>query len=275
MNTIVVPVDFSAVSLNAVQFATDLALSKGASMVLFNTYQIPLTFTEVPVVAVTVEELSEISRSRLSELQNSLEHITSGRLKIYVESRLGGVVEELDDFCQKLRPSAVVMGSAGHGRLHELFIGGNTSEAMNKIRFPLIIVPPGARFKKPMNVGLACDMNEIVETLPSERIHEVIGWFGSNLYVLNVTPEAVSMNEDLNAESLMADTLLADLKPTYRFLEEDDVRDGVQSFAETHNLDWLLVIPKKHRNFSLLLKRSVSRDLAFHTHIPIVCLPVQ
>jgi hypothetical protein len=185
---------------------------------------------------------------------------------------LGELVPELEDLCDKVQPAAVVMGTTGHGQMHEIFVGGNTSAAMRKIGFPLIVVPPGAIFKKPKNMGLACDMEEVVKTMPSEKIHEIVRWFDSKLSVLNVKHVAGYLEADLNTESLMADTFLDDLKPSYEFLIDDDVREGIQAFAETHNLDWLIVIPKKHRDFSSILKRSISRQLAYQSHIPIVCL---
>jgi nucleotide-binding universal stress UspA family protein len=272
MNAIIVPVDFSPVSLNAVHYATKLALAKGASLVLLNTYQIPLTMSEVPVATVTVEELSEISRLRLAELKTSLEHTTSRTIKFYTESRLGDVVGALEELCGSLQPSAVVMGTTGHGQMHDFFVGSNTSEAMKRLVYPLIVVPPGAVFKTPKNIGLACDMEGVVDNLPSDKIHELVRWFDSNLFVLNVRPVGEVMGVDMNTESLFADTLLADLKPSYSFLTGEEVSDGLQTFAEKQNLDWLILIPKKHRGFSGFLKRSVSKQLAYQTHIPVVCI---
>lgn len=272
MRTIIVPVDFSPVSLNSVHYALNMAIAMDASLILFNTYQIPLTFTEVPVVTVGVEELSELSRTRLKDLKSSLEHLSSDRIKIYQESRLGDVVSELEAFCEEVDPIAVVMGTTGHGVIHDLFVGGNTVRAMKSLRHPLLIVPSGAVFKKPTDVLLACDMVEVAETMPSKFIHGLLSGFGSKLYVLNVRKGDGGGDGSLEFESLMADTLLSDLDPEYHFIGEVDPADVIQEFAERHNVAWIIVVPRRHTGFESLLRKSVSKELAYQSNIPLVCL---
>jgi len=57
MKTLIVPTDFSPVSINAMNYAADMALNIDASLLLLHVYQIPVTFTEVPVVNISLEEI--------------------------------------------------------------------------------------------------------------------------------------------------------------------------------------------------------------------------
>lgn len=272
MKSIIVPVDFSPVSLNAVHYATNMAVALKADIVLLNTYEIPLTFSEVPVAAVSVEELASISEKRLGDLKSSLEHITSNGLKIYRESKLGSLIDELEALCVKLKPMAVVMGTLGHGQVHDLFLGANTVTAMHRISIPIIVVPAGALFRVPEKILLACDLGEVVDTLPSKHIRDLMRWFDSRLYVLNIRREGSILRDAEHSETLMLDTILTDLGPEYHFLQGEDVPESVGEFAENNGMDWIVVVPKKHNKLAEILHRSVSREIAYRSHIPLVSI---
>ena len=272
MKTLIVPTDFSPVSINAMNYAADMALSIDASLLLLHVYQIPVTFTEVPVVNISLEEMKKISEEKVAELKKGLEHITSGKLKVYAESRLGEVTDEIEDLCKKINPFAVVMGTKGAGGLERLFLGSNTLTAIRHLTYPVIVVPPGAVFNGIKKIGFACDLNEVVETTPSDKIHEVCTMFNARLLVLNVDYKNKHFLPETPEESLLLHTLLEDLDPVYQYIEHEDVVDGINEFAEKQTLDLVITIPKKHKLLSGLFQKSHTRELVFESHIPIMCI---
>src|SRR5690242_2214604 len=62
MKTILVPVDFSETSKNALKYAMALNEKTGAAIVLFHSYNIPLYITDVPVVIPDPEMPVEIQK---------------------------------------------------------------------------------------------------------------------------------------------------------------------------------------------------------------------
>lgn len=272
MKTLIVPTDFSPVSINAMNYAADMALSIDASLILLHVYQIPITFTEVPVVNISLEEIKKISEEKVGELKKGLEHITSGKLKVYAESRLGEVTDEIEDLCKKIHPFAVVMGTKGSGGLERLFLGSNTLTAIRHLTYPVIVVPPGAVFNSIKKIGFACDLNEVVETTPSDKIHEVCTMFNASLLVLNVDYKNKHFTPETPEESLLLHTLLEDLDPVYQYIEHQDVSEGINEFAEKQSLDLVITIPKKHKLLSGLFQKSHTRELVFESHIPIMCI---
>jgi nucleotide-binding universal stress UspA family protein len=272
MKTLIVPTDFSPVSLNAVNYAAEMAMSIDASLILLNVYQIPVTFTEVPVVNISIEELKRISEERVEELKKGLEHVTSGKLKIYGESRLGEVTDEIESFAKKINPFAIIMGTKGATGIERLFLGSNTLTAIRHLTFPVIVVPPGAVFSGIKKLGFACDLNEVVETTPSDQIHAVCNTFNAKLFVLNVDYNNRHFKPETPEESILLHTMLEDLSPVYQYIEDPDVAEGINRFAETQGINMIITIPKKHKLLSGLFQKSHTRDLVFHAHIPIMCI---
>lgn len=272
MKTIIVPTDFSPVAVNAMHYAANMASSIGASIILFHAYQVPVAFSEVPIVSISMEEMKQISEEKLAEQKAGLEHLTSGNIKIYSENRLGDTIDELENYCKSISPFAVVMGTKGASAMERLFLGSNTLSAIKHLSCPVIIVPPGATFHPIHKLGFACDLREVVETTPVRFIHDLCTMFNAELLVLNVDYKNRNFKTDVPEQSLLLHNMLEPLSPSYHFIENPNIEEGIHSFAETHGVDMIITIPKKHKLTEGLFQKSHTRELAFHAHIPIVAM---
>ena len=273
MKTIIVPTDFSPVAINAMNFAADMALGINASLLLLHAYQVPVTMTEVPVLVMSVDELKKGSEERLEDLKLSLNHITSGKLKIYTEAKLGDTVDVLEEACNHIQPFAVVMGTKGATGFERVLFGSTTLSAIRHLKWPVIVVPPGKEFGKGINkIGFACDFKEVVETTPVHFIKQMVKEFNAELHVLNVDYESRQFKPETPEQSLLLHTMLEDANPNYHFINQPDIEDGINEFAEKNNLDLLIAIPKKHKLLEGIFKPSSTKQLVTQSHIPVMCV---
>ena len=65
MRTIVAPTDFSSVSINALNYAADLAAAIEADLILLHVVQIPITVSEIPFTSVDYEKITEEAEHEL------------------------------------------------------------------------------------------------------------------------------------------------------------------------------------------------------------------
>ena len=256
MKLIIVPTDFSPLADNALKYAMDLAIAMEGSLMLLNVYQLPISFSEVPMVTISVEELRKISEEKLAEIKQQIERITEGKIKIYTESKLGDVAEEVDALSKILNPFAVVMGTRGVTGAGRFFLGSNSLSVIGKISTPVFIVPPGASFKPIKKVGLATDLRNVVDTVSVSPIKSLVNMFNAELHVLNVDFERKHFTSYTPEETLNLDTMLSGLNPTYDFIENKDVDEGINEFATKNNLDLIITLPKKHRFIESLFEKS-------------------
>ncbi len=272
MKTLIVPTDFSPIATNAMNYAVDMALSINASVLLLHVYQVPVTCSEVPVTVVTVEEMKKMSEEKLEELKQGIKKTTSGKIKVYTEARLGDVVDEIEALCKSIQPFAVIMGTKGASVVERLFLGSSTLTAIRHLTWPVIIVPPGATFNGIRKIGFACDFKKVVETTPVKFIKDVVKEFNAELHVLNVDYNNKQFTPATPEESLLLHTMLEELKPGYHFINNPNVEEGINKFAEENNLGLIIVIPKKHKLLDGLFQKSHSKEFAFHSHIPILAV---
>lgn len=272
MKTIIVPTDFSTVANNTMNYAADLAKETGSSILLFHAYQVPVSITDVPIVLVSVEDLRRNADNKINDLKRSLEQTTAGSIKIYTESRLGDTVDELKGVCDRIAPFAIVMGTKGISGLAGVFLGSTALTAIKHLHYPVIVVPPGKKYSSIKKVGFACDFREVVETTPTQFIKDFVKEFHAELYVLNVDYKNSKFNPDTPEQSLLLHTMLEDLNPKYEFIENENVDAGIEKFALSNNLDLVITIPKKHKLLEGLFKKNHTRELVFHSHLPIMCV---
>lgn len=273
MKTIIVPTDFSPIATNAMNYAADMAQAINASITLLHVYQVPVSMTEVPVVMVSVDELKKGSEEKLRELKADLEHVSSGKLKVYTESRLGNTVDELEDLCQHLHPFAVVMGTKGSTGLERILFGSTTLTAIKHLKWPVIVVPPGKEYGKGIKkVGFACDFQEVVETTPTDYIKSLVSEMHAELHVLNVDYQGKHFEPETPEQSLLLHTLLEDMNPNYHFINHEDIEDGLNDFSEKNNLDLLITIPKKHKLLEGIFKPSSTKQLLVQSKVPVMCV---
>ena len=273
MKTIIVPTDFSPIATNAMNFAADMAVNINASLMLLHVYQVPVSMTDVPVVMVSAEELRKSSEAKLQEIKDAMTHITSGKIKVYTEARLGDVSDELEDVCKLIQPFAVIMGTRGTSGVERILFGSTTLTAIRHLKWPVIVVPPGKEYGTGIKkIGFACDFDKVVETTPIQFIKNMVKEFGAELHVLNVDYESRHFKPETPEESVMLNELLADLKPNYHFIEHVDIEDGINEFVEENNIDLLITIPKKHKLLDSLFKKSSTKQLVTQSHVPVMCV---
>lgn len=273
MKTIIIPTDFSPVATNAMHFGIDMAKSIGASVILLHVYQVPVSYTDTPIVLISVEELKKEAEQKLKKLQEEVEHMTSGSIKIYTEARLGNIADEIENLCEKVKPFAVVMGSKGSSGIEKILFGSTTLTAIRHLTWPVICVPPGKTFGDGIKkIGFACDFKNIVETTPAEAIKTFVKEFNAELHVLNVDYHNKQFRPETPEQSALLHTLLQEANPVYDFIEHKDIEDGLNDFAEKNNLDLLITIPKKHKLLEGVFKPSSTKQLVVQSHIPVMCI---
>jgi hypothetical protein len=96
--------------------------------------------------------------------------------------------------------------------------------------------------------------------------------FSAELHVLNVDYKNSHFKPGTPQESVLLHTLLEDLNPKYDFIEDSNIEAGIEKFAEKNDLDLVITIPKKHKLLEGLFRKSHTKDLIFHSHLPIMCV---
>jgi hypothetical protein len=164
------------------------------------------------------------------------------------------------------------MGITGRGKLEETLIGSNTISVARNTKVPVIIVPSNARYQPIEEVLLACDFKKVVETTPVAPLEKIMDETRAKLFVINIDHDNKSFTPDTPFETAMLDTLLHKYNPEYHFVDSTDFTEAINRFATEKKIDLIVTLPRKHGFFENLFKRSHTKMLAFHSHVPLMVI---
>jgi len=270
MKTILVATDFSPAAFNAAKYAADMATVINADILLLHVFQLPISYSEVPLT-VNEADMMEQADKAIEALREQLTEHTHNKINIQTEVRMGTFYRELNDVCERISPYTVVMGSQGTTATDRLLFGGHTVHAMKHLMWPLITVPNGAAFSAVKKIGLTCDFDKVVDTIPVDEIKMLVNDFHAELHILNTGKQKV-FDPNIVFQSGLLQEMLVTLKPNYHFITHENTDQGIMDFAEENNIDLLVVLPKRHGLFDSLLHKSHTKQMVLHSHVPVMAL---
>jgi len=271
MKLIVAPTDFSAISLNAVNYAADLSCIIGTNLSIIHVSPVPMTYSEVPIPPYSLEKMFKDAEAQMTLIKENIILRTREKIKVITEVMQGAVMSEMIEYCSSVNPYAVVMGAESASAFERFIFGGKTISAMNRLSWPLIVVPPEAKFVSLKNIGLACDFRNVVETIPIKEISSLVKEFNAELHVLHVSAEnGDSFDSETIEESEWLRDILGELNPKYHFIKSSEIEKNINEFAEKNKLDLLIIIPKKHNLIQTLFQQSHSKKLVLQTQVPLM-----
>lgn len=274
MKTILVPTDFSVTAYNALRYAAELAGFSQTKLILFHAYHIPVPTTEIPVMLISPEELENENKQRIKKFEKEVSELSSNKLKVESIVKQGFATDEILDLIKKKKIDMVVMGMKGENELGKI-IGSIVTSVMKKATCPVIVVPEKAKFQQIKKIVYACDYEKIYDHSALEPLWELARIHDAEIMVFNVRDSRVHPSTEQAIEGIRLDHWLGRVKHSYWFSEKSDVVEAINDFVKKNHAVMIAMVGHKHSFPENLIHRSVTKRMAFHTHIPLLVLHVE
>jgi nucleotide-binding universal stress UspA family protein len=283
MQTIIVPTDFSTTAANAaayaVQFAEQISIKR---ILLFNAYEIPIALDPLMpgVQMLELDSYREVATNNLHQFRDELRSaFPNSTIQFDVAIEYGSITGGLEMIASKEKIELIIMGITGGGALEETLIGSNTTSVAGALGLPVLIIPPHAKFNPVKKIMLSCDFDHADKFIPVDIIRDLLNDTHAKLLVFNIEVDVEETNAKYPAsvmgEGFAVHTLLQEFHPTYHFAKNVEYVDGVNEFADSHQVDMIISIPKRKGFFEKLFIKSTTKKLAFHTHLPLLVVHKQ
>jgi nucleotide-binding universal stress UspA family protein len=271
MKTILAPTDFSGSSLNAVNYAADLAFSINAKLVLFHAIPFPIAISEISVPGDVIDDMVDVDQRDMDNLHRILEERTKGKIIITTDVKIGNTEQEIENICLKEKPLAIVMGIRSGKSFERAIMGSSVFHIMNHVAFPTLIIPEHISYGEIKNIGLLFDLQKTEEQLPVETITEWLSLFKARLEIINISTHSKDFKTDLSIEAIAIQKRLHAFNPGFHRLPSDNIAEELNEFVKTHPLDLLMVFPGKHGIFRIFHKKN-SKFIVTHIELPILSI---
>jgi len=276
MNTLLVPIDFSECSHKAIHFAIEIAKASNAKIILFHSFHIPIPPPDAVVDPIPLSLLMEENKKRLEKTaeEELLKNQAFGKVDIECKVTVGFATDEIIEAAKKHRVSMIVMGTQGASGIKKIVLGSNTTSVISKSNCPVLVIPEKAKFSSFKRIAVAVDLREIKNNKVFDPLVELAVSFNSEVKLFSVKKDVKErLTIEQAMEKLNLDKVLVKIPHTFHLAKDGDVVHAIDTFVKDSHADLLTTIPQKHTFVELMLNKSVTRDLAFHVHVPLLCLP--
>jgi nucleotide-binding universal stress UspA family protein len=281
MKKILVPIDISLNSKNALHIAAEIAVKAGARLELIHAnvatiYSMPLSEYAAMAEYGNDEDYEETATVALEKLKLELRETPAfAKLKIGVRVAEGFLHSCIREVAEEDKVDLVVMGTKGVSGLQEFLVGSNTEKVIRTAPCPVLAVPAGVEKFELKTVLLPSTLKDDQRGI----FKYLAGWqkaFGFNVKVLYLNnPSGFPTDGSAEArKNRMAEA--AGLQKTEvvlsmgTFFEEDTIL----SVANQYDADMIAMATHQRKGLSHVFFGSVTEDTVNHSNIPVLAVPV-
>lgn len=273
MKNIIIPVDFSQQSENALKIAASLAQIHGATLLVLHMLELsPAIVSESEYIA--PEQMVHLLKTGEKRFNSFLDKPYLKGLKITPIIKHYKVFSEVNDVAKQHEADLVVMGSHGTDGLQEIFIGSNTERVVRSCEVPVLVIKENTTTFHPKRFVFACDFKE--ETIPALNKAIAMGkQFGSEMHFvyINVAGDRFLSTADIQSRiSKLLETARLEIKVD--IYNDYTVEKGVFNYSEKVSADLIGIPTHGRRGLSHFLMGSIGESIANHSKIPVITFKI-
>jgi nucleotide-binding universal stress UspA family protein len=269
---ILVPIDFSECSINALKYATELAKLMKAEITILHAFNIPVTHGEIGATSIVnslASGIEEDIKDNFNELSIKVPTLSEVQYETVVKHSF--VLDAVYNYCNANKIDLIVMGTSGASGLDEVLVGSNTYSIIKEINCAVIAIPINASFESVNKIALASDYRDFDEKV-LEPLKFISRLFAAEIHVLHIS-EAFKLDDEEAEIAKKLERYLKGVDHHYNLVVNDDFEDGLETYITDKEIDMVAIIPRKRNLFERIFGKSASKKIIFHAHIPLLALP--
>ncbi|MBO3116071.1 universal stress protein [Winogradskyella sp. DF17] len=260
MKKILVPVDFSDTSKNALLYALDLF--EGSQMEItilhiFGTHSTALMMKSIDGILIKNAE---------RDLNALIDEIRAKAPSVIFKTKLAKnyAVSTISKLGDSGIYDLIIMGTKGVSGMKEVFMGSVAGGVISNTSAPVIVVPLDYKFTPLEKVVFAIGDINISDKSKVEPIREIVKTHGSKLEVLHISEKG---------EPDVIDSLKAfeDLNPKFSHKTgSGDLNQHLNVHINNNDVDLLCLMRTKKDFFDRILSSSVTLKQTFNSTVPLL-----
>lgn len=279
MKKIIVPIDFSVHSENALKAAALIAKKINASLVVVHMIGIAessLTKSNADINKQTVF-LLKLSEKRFAEF---LDKDYLKGISILPVVKKYTVFTELNTVAKEYEAEIIVMGSHGTSGFNEMFVGSNTEKVVRSSEVPVLVIKnPISEISWTKGV-FACDFSpeNISAYKKAKSFFQLIEAEMQLLYV-NLPSQLFKSTEEMEDKVYKfltdaGETNILDAINKVTYYNDYSVESGIFKYSQTINADIISLPTHGRQGLAHIFNGSIGEDIANHSDLPVLTVKI-
>lgn len=271
MKTLIAATDFSKASLNAVNYAADMAAVIQAKLVLLHVLHVQLV-SDIPEYTMQVEEdVFEERNKKMELLKQQLEKRIGRRVPVSFKIIEGDINGSIESFADDKKPFALVMGSKGTNKLEDFIFGSVTLHTAKHSHYPVLIIPEKAKFTSVSAIAFASDLVLEPASAALKTLRQWLNAFDAQLSIINVSYNAAKKDEKEKEFSALKKHL-GQHNIYFNQPVNDSVPEGIFKYIRKNKPDVIALIYHKESFLHRVVFKSEFKNILKSINIPILII---
>jgi nucleotide-binding universal stress UspA family protein len=281
MKKILIPIDFSRASNNAVCYAVALSQQHSLKQIILvvNVYitEFEQLIPSADFIQYSMDNAAELDdnlKIQFQQLKHNLLHKLKPEIRVSFILSRSPFLQSLRNIISHHQPDLLLIGS-NHGVLGEAsYIGDHLIKIARISTIPVLIIPELTHYQVIKQVLIPFNLSNISLLKLIRKMSKLKEWPHPELLFLNVanTADPVTAAEiNKRAASGIARNL-ADYKCRFFNSTEKDVLKGINHFSFANELELIIALPGEHSFLFNLTHRSIIKGLANNNYKPVLIL---
>jgi nucleotide-binding universal stress UspA family protein len=269
MKRILVPVDFSDYSVEALKVAAQIARKNQSEIILLHLLELPHQSSDAFGNGNSIPEIIFFKDKAIEKLEELLESTFLKGIDVFESIEFNKVELGVIDASIKNNVDLIVMGSHGTSGFKELLVGSNTEKIVRYSKIPVLVIKKGTNEFKATNFVFASDFSRETKK-PFRKMLEFAKIFNSNLFLVTIcTPSSFKTTKA--AETIMEDFISNFDIENYSFhiYNDTNIENGIVNFANSINADLIGMCTHGRTGLAHFYNGSISEDLVNHASKPV------
>jgi len=268
MKTILVPIDFSQCSKNALKAAVQIAEKTKASIELVHIYERPV----IGFVDLNIDHTKnkKIRKKINLDMKDLVAKYSDKGIKISTNVLNDISISDVLDEPKYKNVDMVVMGSQGTTGLKELFIGSNTEKIVRKAKCPVLCLKEDIDVFKIEKVVLASNFYKELELIFPE-IDSFLSIFKPHYHLLKVCTPNNFETTRYSRDSMQSFADRFKLKNyTIDVYNDNHVESGILNFSKEIEADAIIIATHGRLGVEHFINGSLAEDVVNHAVTPVL-----
>ncbi len=273
---ILVPVDFTKTSENAVTAAVSIAKSIKAGIVLLHVLDINRDqfslISNSPSVAPKILEITRMVKNRLDEMKTEIKNEHGIKTEATIQN--GHVHSEVISFAKKIKSDMIVMGTHGVSGYKEMFIGSTAQRVVTLSDIPVLTVQ-----KNPGKTGFKNILIPIDNSLHSrEKVNlaMILAYaFKAKIHLIELPASEDKLElKHLNIKLKSVEKILeaGTLPFITKIVHGESLAKSSMNYASKNKCDLIVINTGHESKFTGIFLGAFAQQIVNHTKVPVLSI---
>ena len=271
MKKILVPVDFSPASLNAVRYAAPLAAAFGAKLILLHIFPSRLIEAGISpkMQADIIDQEEAKARACFARIEDQIPPEISEQIEIEYQTIIGPVQEEILFASDNISPDLVVMGMRGGNHVTQKILGSTAAAVVQRSNFPVLIVPRHAHYRPIRHIAFATNFKD-EDLVAIDQLLPFAALFGAKVHCIHIRQNGKAQDifkQEIMQKAFEHDVIMHNID--FDALNYAEVIEGLNQYVRKNGIDILVMLTHQRGLYSQLFYQSPTRRMFVQAEVPL------